>query len=204
MQVYKTVLTTLLSTLCHSVREECQLGVYMLGKGEIYMPTSTWHLLTYLQVQQLSTTTAPNLMFLSDPCACSARTRTHTEPVACAGSQQQAPNLDLVCACSAGKIHNAQGVQNCLGALYMVASALAVMVGFDCQAGLSKERVVYYRERAAGSYGAAVYLFAQVGRLSASDTAVPCRVWGGLRFLGLRVKGSKGSRLESSSCEDRV
>lgn len=46
----------------------------------------------------------------------------------------------------------------------MVASALAIEVGFECQQGLSRERVVYYRETAAASYGAGPYLAAQVSR----------------------------------------
>jgi hypothetical protein len=61
------------------------------------------------------------------------------------------------------KIHAARDVQNVLGGVYILASALAVEIGFECQAGLARERPVYYRERAAGAYGAGAFLVAQVG-----------------------------------------
>lgn len=65
---------------------------------------------------------------------------------------------------SVSKIHEARDVQNALGAMFMVATALAVEVGFECQSGIAKERVVYYRERAAACYGAGPYLASQVSR----------------------------------------
>ncbi|KAF8073262.1 ABCG35 [Scenedesmus sp. PABB004] len=60
-------------------------------------------------------------------------------------------------------ITSARGVQNTLGALYMVASALSTEVGFSCQSGLAKERAVFVRERAAGTYGPGAFLVAQAG-----------------------------------------
>lgn len=59
-------------------------------------------------------------------------------------------------------------MHNCLGALYMLATALAVEVAFECQPALIAERVAFYREKAVGCYGAGSYLAAQVSGGQAS------------------------------------
>jgi hypothetical protein len=62
---------------------------------------------------------------------------------------------------SVSRITSARDVQNTLGGLYMLASALAIEVGFESISHMAEDRTVYGRERGAGIYGAGPYILAQ-------------------------------------------
>lgn len=62
---------------------------------------------------------------------------------------------------SVSRITSARDVQNTLGGLYMLASALAIEVGFESISHMAEDRTVYGRERGAGIYGAGPYVLAQ-------------------------------------------
>lgn len=56
---------------------------------------------------------------------------------------------------------DARTIQNAMGAMYMLTISMAFEAAYEAQSGMGEERVVYFRESAARTYGPGPYLAAQ-------------------------------------------